>query len=244
MNSSQKPNSGTKRCFIGFRKLPHELSILILLIFALTFPSAGAQVFPRTPNKIAAEPSAITQAATQSIDHSFGSTSQSIAPIASSASQPICGITRLGRCIKDLAEDDRGIFTSPLRLKPRDAYWLMPIGAATGLAFAYDMDAETAAGYDTGRENISNTIADFGSFYASGAEGAALYFAGLARHDPKLAETGRLGAEAVLDSGTVTLATKLVANRERPLEGGHGHENRSLNQNASEFAFVGFADKG
>lgn len=131
----------------------------------------------------------------------------------------ICGITNLGRCLGDLLEDDKGIFTSPLRVRGRDAYWLMPLAAATGLAFAYDTDAEKATGYDTGRENTANKISDFGSFYASGAEGAALYFAGLARHDPKLTETGRLGAEAVIDSGTVVLALKLVSNRERPLEG-------------------------
>lgn len=221
MNSSQKPNTGIKRTFIGFRRLPHELIILILVIFALTFSSAGAQVLPNTPNKTPAELLAIMQVATQSVDHSFGSASQSFAPNRSSADIPICGITHLVRCIKDLTEDDRGIFTSPLRLKARDAYWLMPLGAATGLAFAYDTDAEAAAGYGKARENTSNTIADFGSFYATGAEGAAIYFTGVARHNPKLAETGRLGAEAVIDSGTVTLATKLLANRERPLEGDH-----------------------
>jgi hypothetical protein len=40
--------------------------------------------------------------------------------------RPICGITRLGRCIQDLGEDEKGIFTSPLRLQPKDAYWLAP----------------------------------------------------------------------------------------------------------------------
>lgn len=135
--------------------------------------------------------------------------------------QTICGITHIGRCIKDLAEDDKGIFTSPLRVRTKDAYWLAPLGAATGLAFAYDTNAETAEGFDKGREDTANTISDFGSFYASGAEGAAIYFIGLGRHNPKLAETGRLAAEAVIDSGTVVAATKLVTNRERPIEGDH-----------------------
>lgn len=135
--------------------------------------------------------------------------------------QTICGITHIGRCIKDLAEDDKGIFTSPLRVRTKDAYWLAPLGAATGLAFAYDTNAETAEGFDKGREDTANTISDFGSFYASGAEGTAIYFIGLGRHNPKLAETGRLAAEAVIDSGTVVAATKLVTNRERPIEGDH-----------------------
>lgn len=132
---------------------------------------------------------------------------------------PICGIAHLGRCIQDLAEDEKGIFTSPLRVQPKDAYWLAPLGAATGLAFAYDVDAEQSVGVDVGRTNTANKIADFGSFWATGAEGAGIYFIGLARKNPKLAETGRLGAEAVIDSGSVTLVTKLVSNRQRPRQG-------------------------
>lgn len=135
----------------------------------------------------------------------------------------ICGITHLGRCIQDLAEDNKGIFTSPLRLQKKDAYWLAPLGAATGLAVAYDADALQAVGYDAGRAKTANRISDFGSFWASGAEGAGIYFVGLAKKNSKLAETGRLGAEAVIDSGGVVLVTKLVSNRQRPLQGnGHG----------------------
>ncbi len=133
--------------------------------------------------------------------------------------EPICGITHLVRCIRDLGEDDKGIFTSPLHVQSKDVYWLAPLGAATGLAFAFDVDASQAAGADPSRMNTANKVADFGSFYAAGAEGAGIYFLGLAKKNPKLAETGRLGAEAVLDSGTVTLATKLVSNRQRPLQG-------------------------
>src|SRR6185437_2528094 len=114
--------------------------------------------------------------------------------------KPICGITHLGRCIQDLGEDEVGVFTSPLRVQPRDAYWLAPLGASVGLAFAYDADAAQAVGIDPDRTNIANKIAGFGSFFATGGEGAGIYFLGLARKDPKLAETGRLAAEAVIDS--------------------------------------------
>ncbi len=133
--------------------------------------------------------------------------------------QPICGIAHLVRCVQDLGQDDKGIFTSPLRIQPKDAYWLAPLGAATGLAFAYDADAAQAAGVDRNRTDTANKIADFGSFLATGAEGAGIYFIGMAQKNPKLEETGRLGAEAVIDSGTVTLATKLVSNRQRPRQG-------------------------
>ncbi len=139
------------------------------------------------------------------------------------AGDPICGIMHLGRCIQDLGADEKGIFTSPFRLQPKDAYWLMPLGAATGLAFAYDADAANTVGVDSNRTNVANNITNFGSYYATGAESAGIYFLGLAKKDPKLAETGRLGAEAILASGTVTLVTKMASNRQRPLQGnGHG----------------------
>ncbi|MHB1938025.1 MAG: phosphatase PAP2 family protein [Acidobacteriaceae bacterium] len=138
---------------------------------------------------------------------------------AGQANQPICGITQLGRCIRDLGQDEKGIFTSPLRVQPKDAYWLAPLGAATGLAMAYDADAAALVGVDANRTNTANKIANFGSFFAAGGEGAGIYFIGLAKKNPKLAETGRLGAEAVLASGSVTLVTKLVTNRQRPRQG-------------------------
>jgi hypothetical protein len=140
-------------------------------------------------------------------------------PASTPEERPICGIAHLGRCLQDLAEDEKGIFTSPLRAQPKDAYWLAPLGAATGLAFAYDTDAEQAAGVDPGRANTANKISDVGSYWATGAEGAGVYFLGLAKKNPKLAETGRLGVEAILDSGGVVLAAKLASNRQRPLDG-------------------------
>ncbi|MGC9291898.1 MAG: phosphatase PAP2 family protein [Acidobacteriaceae bacterium] len=160
-----------------------------------------------------------TAATPQSVPAAPATTSVATPTVGTQTAQTICGITHLVRCIEDLGQDDKGIFTSPLRVKATDAYWLAPLGAATGLAFAYDTDAMQQLGVDQDRINTANNISNFGSFYATGAESAGLYFIGLGVKDPHLTETGRLAAEAVLDSGTVTLATKLVANRQRPLQG-------------------------
>jgi membrane-associated phospholipid phosphatase len=203
----------------------------VLFILAATYANAQAGMLPLNPNPN------FHLARSESLMHrSFDlrgnltvrsipsdESEQNAAPATAHASaqqdRPICGIAHLGRCIVDLGEDEKGIFTSPLRVQPKDAYWLAPLGAATGLAFAYDADAAQAAGVDVNRANTANTIADFGSFFAAGAEGAGMYFVGLAQKNPKLAETGRLGAEAVIDSGSVTLVTKLVTNRQRPRQG-------------------------
>ena len=206
------------------------LASWILLSSTVVFTQAQAQVLPVNPQPNLPQEQLATLIPGRSNSDStmvegtsnanvFASTPFSMSDASAPASQTICGITKLGRCIQDLGEDEKAIFTSPLRLQPRDGYWLAPLGAATGLAIAYDSDASEAVGVDPGRANTANKIADFGSFWATGAEGAGIYFIGLARKNPKLAETGRLADEAILGSGTVTLVTKLVTNRQRPLQG-------------------------
>lgn len=71
--------------------------------------------------------------------------------------------------MQDLGQDEVGIFTSPLRIRPKDATWLAPLGAATGLAFAYDPSAAQAVGVDASRTNAADQVARFGSFVATGA---------------------------------------------------------------------------
>ena len=206
------------------------LAFWILLGMTAAYAHAQAPLLPANP-----QPNLPHEQANNSIPSNFnsnrnviGSSSESYASLSSAFSttnpsaqeaQPICGITKLGRCIRDLGEDEKGIFTSPLRLQPKDGYWLAPLGAATGLAIAYDADAAETVGVDPSRTNTANKIADFGSFITAGAEGAGIYFIGLAKKDPKLAETGRLADEAIIDSGSVTLVTKLVTNRQRPRQG-------------------------
>jgi len=56
----------------------------------------------------------------------------------SAQAPPTCGITHPGQCLKDVGHDQVGIWTSPLRIKPRDAFWLVPFGAATGVALHND----------------------------------------------------------------------------------------------------------
>jgi len=131
----------------------------------------------------------------------------------------ICGVGHLGQCLKDIGYDQAGIWTSPLRISPRDAFWLVPFAAGTGVALHYDAHAQQNLGMDKSRIDASNIVSGFGSPYATLGGAAGLYFLGLGTHDEHLAETGRLGAEAVVDSLLVVEALKLATNRERPNEG-------------------------
>jgi membrane-associated phospholipid phosphatase len=131
----------------------------------------------------------------------------------------ICGVAHLGQCLKDIGHDQAGIWTSPLRISPRDAFWVVPFAAGTAVALHYDAQAQQNLGVDKSRIDTSNTISGFGSPYATLGGAAGLYFLGLGTHNQHLAEAGRLGAEAVVDSLLVVEALKLATNRERPNEG-------------------------
>ena len=202
------------------------VALTAITFFALAFGQvARSQTASAQTAASVAYSSSMAELAAVSMDAALPVSSRDTAAGAASApAQPapgavICGITHLVRCVEDLGQDDRGIFTSPARMHRRDLRWMLPLGAALGLAIAYDASAQQALGVNASLQNTANTFSDFGSFYASGAEGAGFYFVGLAAKNPKLAETGRLGAEAVIDSGTVTLLIKLASNRHRPLQG-------------------------
>jgi membrane-associated phospholipid phosphatase len=155
---------------------------------------------------------------------SVSATSQSSDQVSEDQQQPstqpvICGVAHLGQCLKDIGHDQAGIWTSPLRVSPRDAFWLVPFAAGTGVALDYDGQAQQNLGIDKSRIDTSNTISAFGSSYVLLGGAAGLYFLGLGTHNQHLSETGRLGGEAVLDSFLVVEALKLATNRERPNEG-------------------------
>jgi membrane-associated phospholipid phosphatase len=127
-----------------------------------------------------------------------------------------CDLKTIGQCFKDVAHDQAGIWTSPLRLKSHDALWLVPFAGATGAAFAYDQDALRQVG--TTNKTLtdrSEIVSKFGSGYATFGEAGVLYLAGVFTHNDHLRETGVLGAEAVVDASIVAGALKLATNRER-----------------------------
>ena len=136
-----------------------------------------------------------------------------------SSDDKTCGAKHLGRCVSDILHDQAGIWTSPFRMQSTDAAWLIPFAGATTAAFVYDSDALRELGTDQHRVNVSEDISRFGSPEATIGEGIGLYAIGSFTKNQKLAETGRLGAEAVIDASIVAEAVKLVSNRDRPNQG-------------------------
>ncbi len=115
--------------------------------------------------------------------------------------------------------DQAGIWTSPLRIRGRDALWLAPFAAAAAVSLRYDADAMQGLGSSPSRERVSRDFSQIGSPYTVFGVAGASYLIGSLSHNEKMRETGVLGAEAILDTAVVVTVIKLATNRERPEEG-------------------------
>ncbi len=117
---------------------------------------------------------------------------------------------------KRLLRDQEAIWTSPMRLKPKDAIWLVPFGTATGLLIASDQHTMTQAIHiNSSDQNKANTLSN-GALVGIGAIPATSYLWSLINHAPQAHETGLLAGEALVNSLAVNEAMKLVFRRERP----------------------------
>jgi hypothetical protein len=111
-----------------------------------------------------------------------------------------CGLKSLQVCVLHVAQDEVGIITAPFHLSAPSYYWLLPFGAATGIALDTDNEAMQAVGFDTSRQNEFRRISDYGGLYVPSASVAVGYIAGSVTHNAHLQETAVLAGEAMADS--------------------------------------------
>ncbi len=129
-----------------------------------------------------------------------------------------CDISQLKVCLKDFLGDQAGIWTSPLRLHPRDALWLLPLAGATAVSLHYDVQTLQHVSTSPNRIRISSDLSNLGAYGAIGAAGTA-YLIGKITRNENARETGVLSLEAIADASVVTEVLKLATNRERPYTG-------------------------
>jgi len=123
---------------------------------------------------------------------------------------------------RHLAEDQARLWTSPLRVKPQDAEWLVPIaGITTGLIMT-----DRTSGHEIFRQNhvnLSDHIANYG-LGAYGGVVAGLYFFGHRSGNLREQETALLAGESGINALAMSTVLKYVFERNRPLKGdGKGH---------------------
>src|SRR6185312_7487433 len=120
--------------------------------------------------------------------------------------------------MRNLARDQKDIWTSPFKVKIQDLNWLVPMAGLT--AGMLNADAELSSRVTTTNtfSKHSSTLSNAGLGLAIGGSGG-LYLLGKIRGDSHQQETGILAIEAATDSLVVTEAFKLVTQRARPTDG-------------------------
>jgi hypothetical protein len=126
------------------------------------------------------------------------------------------GENRLGRqLLKNIADDQKAIWTSPTRLRWVDADWLLPLGAVAGGMLATDAEYSKHLSLSSNGIRYSNDVSNYGIGALVGV-GGGMYLWGRATHDDHKRETGMLAGEAAIDSFAAVYALKYAFGRERP----------------------------
>jgi membrane-associated phospholipid phosphatase len=94
--------------------------------------------------------------------------------------------------------------------------WVVPFGAATGVALHFDTQAIQDLGVHPNRENDFDKLSSYGGLYLPFAASAVGYVAGDVRHNSYLTETAVLSAEAMADAGILDEGLKYALDREYP----------------------------
>jgi hypothetical protein len=125
---------------------------------------------------------------------------------------------------KRILLDQKAIWTSPLHLKPLDATWLLPLGAATGTLIGSDQHTMTELiRINANDQSHFKTLSDAG-VAALAAVPAGMYLWSLDHDAPQAHETGLLTGEALADGYVFSKAIQFVSLRDRPaVNNAQGH---------------------
>ncbi len=119
---------------------------------------------------------------------------------------------------RDVLEDQKAIWTSPLHIHAGDLKWAVPLALVTGTAIVTDRRTlQDVVSHDPGLNNSSTNASNIliGGYIAAPV---LLYADGHFRGNEHARETGLLGAEALLDGVVVEQGMKLIFWRERPYQ--------------------------
>lgn len=149
-----------------------------------------------------------------------------------------CSLKRLDKCVVNVAADQAGIWTSPLRLHSRDMLWFLPFATAVGVSIHQDATTMKEYGSPASAVNFGHQVSRFSAPYVSFGAAGAMYLLGSVSGSARVKHAGLLGAEAVVDATILTEGLKLATNRDRPNQGDGGggfwpHGTRNYNLDSS-----------
>lgn len=117
---------------------------------------------------------------------------------------------------KHIARDQKVIWLSPFHLKHNDLKLIAPIAAAAAAIIYADRHTSGWVDRNGSLPSVSRGVSLLGSVYSTAGITAGLYLIGRSTRNSRLQETGRLAAEALIDTGIVTQALKFGTGRTRP----------------------------
>ncbi len=120
--------------------------------------------------------------------------------------------------LMDFAEDQRTIWTSPSRLRFRDASWLVPMGGLTAGLFVTDSEVSRHLSHDASTLSHYNTLSNAAVAGLVGGAGTMWLFSHFNGNE-HWRETGFLAGEAAVHSLIMTEAFKYSLRRSRPYQG-------------------------
>ncbi|HEY0763098.1 MAG TPA: phosphatase PAP2 family protein [Pyrinomonadaceae bacterium] len=120
---------------------------------------------------------------------------------------------------KNILNDQKAIWTAPLRLHGHDAKWAIPAGIGFMALVATDRITGDEIAESDAPVKMSRAVSHIGSVYGLGTVAGAFYLLGRARKDDRARETGLLSAQALVNSIIVESALKGITQRGRPTIG-------------------------
>ncbi len=128
------------------------------------------------------------------------------------------GTGGVSRLLVDFAQDQKQIWTSPVRLRFADAAWLVPLGGITAGLLVTDQGNSNSLSHQPSTLSHYNKISNVALGSLIGA-GAGMYLLSFPKHNDHWRETGWLAGEAALNSLIVTETFKYSLARQRPYQG-------------------------
>ncbi len=120
---------------------------------------------------------------------------------------------------KNILNDQKAIWTAPMRLERHDAKWVIPASIGFMALVTTDrISGDEMAEFDR-QLKTSRIVSNVGSVYGLGAVSGAFYLFGRSKNNDRARETGLLSAEALVNSLIVESALKGITQRARPSAG-------------------------
>ena len=121
--------------------------------------------------------------------------------------------------LKDLAADQKAIWTSPFHIERSDWKWLGPLMGGTAALIATDKTTSGWVSRNGSLPRVSRDVSLGGGIYGTVGIAGGMWAIGSWSNNEHLRETGRLASEALADTEIVTEAAKYTFGRQRPNEG-------------------------